>query len=124
MKFNKKEYYTLKEAITQHGTLWSKCNNVLFSLNEELKDLDDNNQIEIINEFFDKEIISLDKLDVLITVTNESLENIMESKLIERHTNDYINYHVYDNDKEQYYIYNSFLKQEKLVIEQKHNYLV
>ena len=120
----KNYFQTLSEAKSFRSILWSKVDKSLKQLEEDLFDIVDLEEgISIANDFFDKSIYSLDKVDVIVSLTKEQFEYVIEENIIQKYISDNINYYVFILDENKYYNYNgSFFKEKTLNINFNKNY--
>lgn len=128
MEFEKvkklKEYYTLQEAISNRNSFWSKNVKVLYALSDRLfDDYDVEENIYIINEFFDKNKYNIDKVDVLLEFKKYEFEKFIDDKVLEEYKSDGIQYHIYIRDEDMFYMYDDFYKKEELIIDKKEKLL-
>lgn len=112
MNFNNvletKEYFqTLDEAKDFRPTLWSIINNKVEMIKEELFDEFSMEEcIFIIDNFFDKNIYHLDEADIVIVAKNRyELEQLVESKFIEKYTHDAVRYYILEEDSKKLLFY-------------------
>lgn len=128
MEFNEvkklKEYYTLEEAISYRKRLWSKNVNTLYALSDRLfDDLDTEENVFIINEFFEKNKYNIERIDVLIEFNKYEFEQFIENNILEEYVTDDIKYHVYIIDEDVFYTYDDFYKETTLNINKKEKFL-
>jgi len=96
--------------------IWNKISSIIENLNQELFDyFDIEESTFLINDFFNKDIYSLDKVDILIKLNYPKFEELVESKFFKKYENDNINYHFCVENN--FYIYNGFFKKENIIIE-------
>jgi len=128
MNFNdvidSKNYFTLSEAKLFRQNIWKSIDVILKQLNQELFDeLSIEESISITNDFLDKNIYSINKVDVVVSLTKEQFEHFIDQDIISKYISDNINYYVYILDENIYYNYNDFFfKEKKLEIDIKLNY--
>ena len=73
----KNYFHTLNEAKNFRSQLWKKNNIIIENLTEKLyDDFDIEESVFIINDFFNKDIYSLDKIDVLIKLDDKGNKDI------------------------------------------------
>lgn len=110
----KNYFHTLNEAKNFRSQLWKKNNIIIENLTEKLyDDFDIEESVFIINDFFNKDIYSLDKIDVLIKLDDNKFEELVESKIMAEYITDDINFHFKVGDK--FYLYNNyFFKKENI----------
>lgn len=126
MNFNdsieKNYFHTLNEAKNFRSQMWNKNNIIIENLIEKLyDDFDIDENIFVINDFFNKNIYSLNKIDILIKLDNNKFEELAESKIMIEYETDDINFHFMVEDK--FYIFNnSFFKKENLVLDMVKSY--
>jgi len=118
MNFNdsieKNYFHTLNEAKTFRPQVWKKSSVIIEKLINELYDnFDIEESVFVINDFFDKNIYSLNKIDVLVKLDKNKFEELVESKIMTEYEHDNINFHfVVENV---FYVFNnSFFKKENL----------
>lgn len=118
----KRYYNSLDEAILNRARLWNATRSTISSLSQKLfDDLDIENSIFIINEFFNKDLYSINSIDVLVELSQEQLESVVDLKILEQHRQDNINYYIYVQESNRYYVYKDFLKEEKFDVNIKRN---
>ncbi len=126
MNFNnsieKNYFHTLNEAKSFRPQIWKKNNIIIEKLIDDLYDnFDIEESVFIINDFFNKDIYSLDKIDILIKLDNNKFEELIESKIIEKYQADDINFHFMVEDV--FYVFNdSFFKKESLNLDMVKSY--
>lgn len=118
MNFNnsieKNYFHTLNEAKNFRPQVWKKNDVIIEKFADDLYDnFDIEESIFVINDFFDKDIYSLDKIDILVKLDNGKFEELIESKIMAEYQTDNINFHFMVEDI--FYIFNnSFFKKENL----------
>lgn len=119
-----KEYFSsLNEAIDFRKPLWEKNVKHIEDISDFLFDnYDIEDSIFIINEFFDRNVYSTEKIDVLIELSKFEFEELLENKVIDRFQSDDIQYHVYVKDEKRTYSFNNFFKESNLKIDVKQHY--
>lgn len=82
---NKKSYFnSLEEAKEFRPSLWNNVSDIISKLKEDMFDyIHIDNNIFIMNEFFNRDIYKLEKVDLLIKLSREDLEVFMENKIID-----------------------------------------
>ena len=126
MNFNdsieKNYFHTLNEAKTFRPQVWKKSSVIIEKLINELYDnFDIEESVFVINDFFDKNIYSLNKIDVLVKLDKNKFEELVESKIIEKYQADDINFHFMVEDV--FYVFNvSFFKKESLNLDMVKSY--
>ena len=111
-----KDYFqTLEEAIQQRQSLWSKNSKILESLKQDLSDYIDVEEIYVINEFMEKNLHTINGIDILIELSTLQFEQLLEEKILDGYNIDNINFY-FKTDKESYLKTEDFYKKENLVI--------
>lgn len=111
-----KEYFqTLNEAIEKRRSFWQKNIKILETLKQDLFDYLDIEEFFIINEFLEKHTHLVDKIDILIELTNFQFEQLLDEKILDKYNTDNICFHI-KTKNENYIKTDSFYKKENLTI--------
>jgi len=117
---SKNYFQTLEEAIVQRPVLWNKNNEILESLKQDLFDYIDVEELFIINEFMEKDIHTVNKIDVLIEMSKLQFEQLLEKKILDKYSSDGLNFHIKVKvENENYIKTENFYKIENLIIKNK-----
>ncbi len=125
-KTDLKNYYnTINEAKQFRQKLWEKNSNILNQLKQDLFDefsIEEN--IFIINEFFDKSIFNLSNMSVLLELSKDEFEQVVDSGIIPKYKTDDIDFYIHIIDEGISYHYNGmFFKKQPVSIDIKKNYV-
>ncbi len=115
---SKNYFQTLEEAIVQRPALWNKNNKILESLRQDLFDYIDVEELFIINEFMEKDIHTVNKIDVLIEMSKLQFEQLLEERILNKYSSNDLNFHI-KVESEGYIKTENFYKIENLIIKNK-----